>query len=266
MGTQGSRRSKRMDVVGDDRIDVDTADAVATVTITNVDKRNVMTASMWRSLPEVLDRLAADPEVRVVILRGAGDTFCAGADLSDLGRLGGTGDGSLATVVEERLAAFPKPTIAQLTGFCVGGGCQLAVACDLRFAAADTRMGIPVARLGIVYPATTTRRLVALIGPAAAKYLLFSAELIDANHAARIGLVDEVIAPAELADRVRAFAFVVAARSRLSVTASKDIVAMASAGAIDDERVARWQREVVDGPDAAEGMAAFRERRPPHFR
>lgn len=248
-----------------DRIDVDLAGAVATLTITNEGKRNVMTAAMWRALPEALGGLEADPAVRVVVLRGAGDTFCAGADLSDLGALGGTGDGGLATVAEERLANFPKPTIAQLTGYCVGGGCQLAAACDLRFAAVGTRIGIPVARLGIVYPAATTRRLVALVGPAGAKYLLYSAELVAAERAATMGLVDEVVPDAELADRVRAFAEVVAARSQLSVAASKDIITMASMGTVDHERVAYWQRAVVDGPDAAEGVAAFRERRAPRF-
>jgi enoyl-CoA hydratase/carnithine racemase len=248
-----------------DRLDVDVTGPIATVSITNVAKRNVMSAAMWRALPGLLDRLEADPRVKVLVLRGAGETFCAGADIADLDALGTTGEDTLATRAEERLAAFPKPVIAQLSGYCVGGGCQLAVACDLRFAAAGTRLGITPARLGIVYPASSTRRLVELVGPSAAKYLLYSAELIDAARAAAVGLVDEVVPDAELAARVRAFADVIAGRSQLSVAASKEIVGMASRGAVDPARVADWHRVASEASDTVEGVAAFRERRTPRF-
>src|ERR1044071_7037950 len=100
-----------------DRLDLNVFGPVATVTINNVAKRNVMTAAMWHDLNVVLDRLAADSSVRVMVLRGAGETFCAGADISNLGDLGGTGDGGIATVAEEKLAAFPKPTLALLDGY-----------------------------------------------------------------------------------------------------------------------------------------------------
>ncbi|GAB3856750.1 hypothetical protein GCM10029963_53650 [Micromonospora andamanensis] len=122
---------------------VEVAGAVATVVIRNPGRRNAMTPAMWRQLPVLLDGLEVDPAVRVVVLTGADGTFCAGADLGDLDELLAAGDGSIAVVAEERLATFAKPTVAVVRGACVGGGCQLAVACDLRIAAADARFGVP---------------------------------------------------------------------------------------------------------------------------
>jgi len=254
--------------VDDARVEVEVAGPVATILINNPARRNAMTVGMWRALPPLLDRLADDPAVRVLVLTGAGDHFCAGADLTDLTELRDNGGGSLTTVAEGRLAAFPKPTIARISGYCVGGGCQLAVACDLRFAAAGALIGVPPAKLGIVYPAATTRRLVDLIGASAAKFLLFSADPVDAARAAAMGLVDEVVpadVPGALAERVAGFAATVASRSQLTIAAAKEIVAMAVRGRVDPDRLAYWHRQAADGPDAAEGVAAFAERRPANF-
>ncbi|MCW2887187.1 MAG: enoyl-CoA hydratase [Streptosporangiaceae bacterium] len=243
-------------------LDLTIDEQVATVRINRPEKRNAMTAEMWRALPGLLDGLAADPEVRVVVLTGAGGTFCAGADITDLGRLGGD---ELTVASEEALAAFPKPTIAMIEGYCVGGGCQLAAACDLRFAADDARFGITPAKLGIVYPASTTRRLVSLIGPSAAKYLLFSADLIGAAQALRIGFLDEMLPAPALHDRVHEFCHTVTVRSQLSVRAAKDLVDRSAAGRPTDEPVARWRQEAAAAGDVQEGVRAFIERRPPRF-
>ncbi|MFD9637869.1 enoyl-CoA hydratase/isomerase family protein, partial [Streptomyces violascens] len=139
-------------------------EGVATVVISNPDKRNAMTSAMWRALPPLLEILAADPDVRALVLTGAGDTFCAGADISTL-REPGDHPKMLAVRAEEALAAFPKPTLAAVRGHCVGGGSQLAAACDLRFAEEGALFGVTPAKLGIVYPASSTRRLAALVGP-----------------------------------------------------------------------------------------------------
>jgi enoyl-CoA hydratase/carnithine racemase len=247
-------------------LDVEIADGVGTVLINRPEKRNAMTAEMWAALPGLLAGLAGDPAVRVVVLTGAGDTFCAGADIGDLARF--AGQDKLSVPAEEALAAFPKPTIAMIRGFCVGGGCQLAAACDLRFAAGDARFGITPGKLGIVYPLATTRRLVRLVGPAAAKYLLYSGDLIGAEHALRIGFLDEVLPAAGLAGRVAEFCRTVAARSQLTVQAAKELVDAVAAGQDATELGERWQAEVVraavDG-DTAEGIAAFLARRPPKF-
>lgn len=247
--------------VAEAELTVEVAGPVATVVIHNPARRNAMTPAMWRRLPVLLDGVEADPAVRVLVLVGAGNTFCAGADLGDLDELLEAGDASIAVAAEERLAAFSKPTIAVIRGACVGGGCQLAVACDLRIAAEDARFGVPPAQLGLVYPAPTTRRLVRLVGPAAAKYLLFTADLIEADRAARVGLVDEVVPDDRLADRVVELTGTIAERSQLSVAAAKEIID----DRVDPERIAWWHGQVRASGEAREGVVAFAERRTPRF-
>ncbi|MFJ3927117.1 enoyl-CoA hydratase/isomerase family protein [Streptomyces sp. NPDC090022] len=232
-------------------------DGVATVVISHPAKRNAMTAAMWRELPPLLASLAPDPAVRALVLTGAGDTFCAGADISSL-----TGDDdpqALSVAAEEALAAFPKPTLAAVRGYCVGGGSQLAAACDLRFAEEGASFGVTPAKLGIVYPASSTRRLAALVGPAAAKYLLFSGELIDTARALRVGLVDEVLPAGALDRRVEAFTRILTARSLLTQAAAKDFLSEGP------DRQAHWAEQARGSGDTAEGVAAFLERRAPRF-
>ncbi|MFB7650918.1 MULTISPECIES: enoyl-CoA hydratase/isomerase family protein [unclassified Streptomyces] len=234
------------------------ADSVATVVVHHPAKRNAMTAAMWRALPPLLDGLAADPAVRVLVLTGEGGTFCAGADISTL-RESPERAQRLAVLAEEALAAFPKPTLAAVRGHCVGGGAQLAAACDLRFAEESALFGVTPAKLGVVYPASATRRLVALTGPATAKYLLFSGELIDAARALRTGLVDEVLPEGELDKRVAEFTRVLASRSPLTQAAAKEF----ANGRTD--RDAHWAEQARGSGDTAEGVAAFLERRTPRF-
>ncbi|CAM5496494.1 enoyl-CoA hydratase/isomerase family protein [Streptomyces narbonensis] len=233
-------------------------DGIATVVIANPAKRNAMSAAMWRALPGVLDRLAADRAVRALVLTGEGDTFCAGADISTL-REPGDEQQSLAVRAEEALAAFPKPTLAAVRGFCVGGGSQLAAACDLRFAEEGARFGITPSKLGIVYPSSSTRRLTALVGPSTAKYLLFSGELMDTERALRTGFVDEVHPAGELDKRVGEFARVLVSRSLLTQAAAKEF----ADGHTD--RDAHWAEQARGSGDTAEGVAAFLERRAPRF-
>ncbi len=240
---------------------------IVTVTISHPGKRNAMTPSMWRRLPGLLDELAADPGVRALVLTGAEGTFCAGADIGALRRTDGAPDGGdpgqqeLAVAAEEALAAFPRPTLAVVEGYCVGGGCQLAAACDLRFAARDAFFGVTPAKLGIAHSASSVERLVRLTGPATAKFLLFSGELIDAERALRTGLVDEIHPAGELGTRVDAFTATLAARSALTQAAAKEF----ADGPARPQRQAYWQREAVRSGETAEGVAAFLERRAPRF-
>ncbi|MFJ9024236.1 enoyl-CoA hydratase/isomerase family protein [Streptomyces sp. NPDC102259] len=233
-------------------------DAVATVVLHHPAKRNAMTAAMWAALPPLLDTLAADPAVRALVLTGAGGTFCAGADISTLQKSAEEAQ-ELAVRAEEALAAFPKPTLAAIRGHCVGGGAQLAAACDLRFAEEGARFGVTPAKLGIVYASTATRRLVSLVGPATAKYLLFSGELIDTERALRTGLVDEVLPVDGLEARVAEFTRVLVSRSQLTQAAAKEF-----ANGRED-RDAHWSAQARGSGDTAEGVAAFLERREPRF-
>lgn len=239
------------------------AGGVATVTIENPAKRNAMNASMWRELPALLESPAQDPSVRVLVLTGEGSNFCAGADISELEDINRIGDANLSSYAEEALAAFPKPTIAAIRGFCVGGGCQLAGACDIRLASADARFAITPAKLGIVYPPTALRRLVSLVGGSSAKYLLYTADLVPAEHALRLGFVAEVVD--DLDARLAEFVATLLSRSQFSHEATKDIVNGLVDGTLTDDRMSAWLDEAVRGPDLKEGVSAFLERRQPAF-
>jgi enoyl-CoA hydratase/carnithine racemase len=218
----------------------------------------------------VLAGLAADPGVRVLVVTGAGASFCAGADIADL--LGGTDAADpMADVRRDNLAAqaalreFPAPTIAMVRGHCIGGGVELAVACDLRVTDPTGRFGVTPARVGVVYTPESTRALLDLVGPATTKLLLFSGELLDAAEALRRGLVDRVVPAAELEDAVLELAEVLASRSALSQRATKEVVAALLAGRDGQAEAGRWYRETIAAGELAEGVAAFAERRPPRF-
>ncbi|WP_042409205.1 enoyl-CoA hydratase/isomerase family protein [Streptacidiphilus carbonis] len=243
-------------------------DGVAVLTLDRPEKRNALTRAMWQALPELLRRLAEEPGLRVLLVTGAGGTFSAGADIAELREVyadPADADEYHAVNVraEEALAAFPHPTLAVLRGACVGGGCQLAVACDLRFAAPDARLGITPAKLGIVYPAVPTVRLTRLLGPARAAYLLFSGELVPAPTALVYGLVEEVAEDVEA--RALDFARTLAARSAQTQGAVKAVIAAELGGGDPQAAVAAWERASRTAPDVAEGLAAFIERRQPMF-
>jgi enoyl-CoA hydratase/carnithine racemase len=221
---------------------------------------------MWVAIAHHCRRLADDRSVRMLVVRGVGAHFCAGADIAEFGNHHRDYQ-QVNETAEGALAAFPKPTIAVVTGACVGGGVGLAAACDLRIADTTARLGITPAGLGLVHPSSAVERVVRLVGPSAAKHLLFTAELIGADRAARIGLVDEVHDPAELPLRVAALSDLIARwRSLLSQMAAKEMVdAVATRGAVDPEITARWHREFAASGDPAEGIAAFLQRREPRF-
>lgn len=242
----------------------------AVLIIDRPEKRNAMTAGMWAALPEVLAGPAADPAVRALVVTGAGPSFCAGADLAGL--LGGDDPlDPMADLRAHNLAAqaalreFPKPTIAMIRGHCIGGGVEIAAACDLRFADPSSVFGVTPAKVGIVYPPSSTRALMDLVGPATAKYLLFSGELVDAATALRTGLVDRLVEADELEAEVRRFTDVLAARSALTQQATKEVIAALAAGDDGEDVVAPWYRRTIATGELPEGVAAFAERRLPRF-
>jgi len=245
-------------------------DGVAVLTVDRPAKRNAFTLAMWAGLPGLLARLADHPRVRALLVTGAGGTFSAGADIAELREVyadPASADTYHAVNVEaeEALAAFPRPTVAVVHGACVGGGCQLAIACDLRFAEPGARFGITPAKLGVVYPAGPTARLARLVGPARAKYLLFSAELVAAGRAETWGLVDEVVPADALDSRALEFACTVAGRSPQTLGAAKDVITAVTAGRDPYAAAQPWERASRHAPDVREGLAAFLERRPPRF-
>jgi len=229
-----------------------------------------MTAAMWAALPGVLDDLATDPAVRVLVVTGAGPSFCAGADISDL-LSGPDPDDPMADVRRDNLAAqaalrnFPKPTVAMVRGHCIGGGVEIAASCDLRFADPTAVFGVTPAKVGVVYTPSSTKVLIDLVGPSMTKYLLFSGELIDADTALRAGLVDRLVPADALEAEVAGFADVLASRSALSQRATKEVVADLTAGGDGEDVVAGWYRRTIAAGELAEGVSAFAERRPPRL-
>ncbi|MBE9374632.1 enoyl-CoA hydratase/isomerase family protein [Saccharopolyspora sp. HNM0983] len=243
-------------------------DHCAWLTIANPGKRNAMTAAMWRRLPELLDEVRADERARAVVLTGSGGSFSAGADIGELSAIGADSSGEdgreeFAVAAEQALISFPRPTIAAIDGYCVGGGCQLAAACDIRISGEAATFGITPAKLGIVYPETSLQRLTHLVGPGAAKLLLFSGDLVDAAHALRIGLVDET-APDPVA-RAEQLARTIAQRSQLSVAAAGEIIDRAAQGLPVAERARYWRAQSARYGEGAEGISAFLQRRSPEF-
>ena len=167
---------------------------------------------------------------------------------------------------DRALASFPKPTVAFVTGSCIGGGAEIASCCDLRIAAEGSVFGITPARLGIVYPAYALERVTRLVGPAATKHLLFTGDIVDAERALRLGLVDELLPREAAEDRLAELCETLVHRSLLTQVATKEMVeAIGHTGSVPDELMARWQSEVDASGDLAEGIAAFGERRAPVF-
>jgi enoyl-CoA hydratase/carnithine racemase len=236
---------------------------VATLTLDRPETRNALTPDLIAGLLRAIEEIGADTDVRAVVLRGAGGTFCAGYDLNLL-TSPGTDEAGRERDEAERVCsavcALRMPTIAAVAGMASGVGCDLAMSCDIRLAGEDARFAMPPARLGILYGAEGIRRLTALVGPAVAKEILFTGAPIDAERALAVGLVNRVVPAAALDDEAARLASEIAANARLSVEASKRIVE----GAPPDE-IARAQEAVWRSADASEGPRAFRERRAPRF-
>lgn len=248
---------------------VEVSGAIATLIIENTGRRNAVTGAMWDAFAPLLAELAENDQVAALVVRGAGADFSAGADITDLEQIlrdPAAGDGGHVTAGETALANFPKPTIAAIDGFCVGGGWELAGACDIRIASDRSSFGITPARLGILYPLSGVRRLVQLAGPAPAKHLILSGELVDADTAARWGMVSRVLPAEGFWDAIAVFADTVVSRSRLTQQASKELIDLIAAGDSRlDERAAFWDAEFVAAEEPRIGAAAFSARQPPAF-
>ena len=249
------------------------ADGVGLITFNQPEKRNAMSVEMWDGLTRILDLWLDDPEVRVVVLTGAGDkAFVSGADISQFAQSRSNAEAQkdydrLTSAGRARLAAFPKPVIARIQGFCLGGGLGIAMTADLRIASDDSAFGIPAAKLGIAYGFDMVRRLMSLVGQANARMMLFSGERIDAAEAQRIGLVNRVVPVSELTEAVNKLARTIAGNAPLSVTGMKLIANNALRDPSDRDMAAVTQAVLTcfDSADYTEGRTAFMEKRKPQF-
>lgn len=241
--------------------------AIARLLFDRPDKRNAMTQAMWATLPTLVEQVMNDDSVNVLILTSATPgLFCAGADIGEFAEHSTSEDWRIANQSAIRashiaLARAPKPVIAAIDGDCIGGGCGLAMACDIRIVAPNARLGLTPAKLGIVYSLFDTKLLVDLVGPGQAKRLLYSAALIDAAQALAIGLVEE-IAEDPLA-RAETLAQTIAANAQHSVRSTKLIIRRILDGqSDDDEETVALFRDAFARQEFAERVSAFRNRRP----
>src|SRR6201995_2443653 len=249
-------------------------DGVGIVTFNNPEKRNAMSLEMWEGLGQALTELRDDDNVRVVVLVGAGDkAFVSGADISQFEKTRHNAAASeeyskKSEAQRALLGNYPKPTIACIRGFCLGGGMQVAMLTDMRIAAADSQFGIPAAKLGIGYGCDGLPNLVSLVGPSWARLLMYTGMRIDSKEALRIGLVDRVIPTDELLGETMELATTIATNAPLAVQAAKITIAQVLKAPADRDMDAIKQigTDCMNSEDFREGRQAFMEKRKPAFK
>ena len=246
-------------------------DGVVTVVLSRPERHNAINLAMWLALPPLMAALEAHPDVDVVVFRGPpGGPFSAGADISEFTTLrrdpaDAARYGQAVAAGEGAVTAYAGPTVAMVEGFAIGGGTQLALACDLRVCEPGARFGITPAKLGIIYGLASTARLVDVVGRAWASWILLTGDLLDAETAVRIGLVNEVTT--DLEARTAQLAATLASRARVSLRGGKALIGKVADGVrSEDDEVHEHYRASLHGPEYAEGVEAFLAKRPPDFR
>lgn len=251
-------------------IRIDRTGAIIVVTLDRPERRNAVTFAMWLELARQFQGFGEDPTLRGVILTGAGSSFSAGADIADFAQTRASIEQGIAyeeavDAACDAIASLGRPVLAAIRGYCFGGACNLAMACDFRFLAPDAKMAIPAAKLSIVYGVRGTARLLALVGLAEAKRVFFTAKPFDAEHALRSGFGDRVDEDPVAA--AQAFLEELSPLAPLSIAGAKSILTKLAMPdqpfdmAAADEVILRALRS----DDYAEGRSAFSEKRPPRF-
>jgi enoyl-CoA hydratase/carnithine racemase len=255
-----------------DHLLVEHRDGVAVVVLNKIDSHNAISIDMYRDLPGIMADLDADPGVKVVVIRGAGQkSFASGADISEFERERGNAVAARnynehVAAAERAIEGLSKPTIAMIHGYCIGGGAGLALSCDLRFADTRARFAITPSKLGLVYSLESTKRVVDLAGPSRAKWILMSGQQIQAERAFQLGLFDELYPVEELETATFEFAELLTTRAQVSVRAGKAMVRRVVTGQVtDDEETTAIRNDSFDTDDYAEGVRSFLEKRAPRF-
>lgn len=252
-------------------IEVTIDDAVAVVRLNRPAERNAMTLAMWRDMARIFSELGRAPTVRAIVLTGAGGNFSVGADVSEFAAVRSNAESSAAYEVavdasSDAIAGVPKPVIAVIEGYCLGGGCHLSMACDFRFTHSDASIGIPAAKLSIVYGIRSTQRLLSLVGLTNAKRILYSAERFGAAEAEKMGFSDRV-SDNPMRD-AKVFAASIAMLAPLSVAGAKLILTdlTMGQGALETKAAQSFIDQVSASEDYEEGRRAFAEKRPAIFK
>ena len=260
--------------VGTDKLIIEKSDGIGRFIFNQPDKHNAISFDMWQGISQAMDDFAADDNLRVVVLSGAGTkAFSAGADISQFAEKRASRDSidaydRAALTAEHDLMHLGKPTIAMIQGYCIGGGAGVALCCDLRIASEDARFGIPAAKLGLAYQWGEVYPLVQLVGPSYAKEILFTGRQFSAEEALGMGLVNRVVARADLESCVDEYAKTIAANAPLTVHAAKRTIAEASKDPADRDldAIQKLVDECLASEDYAEGRKAFMEKRKPAFK
>jgi len=248
---------------------------VGWLTINQPERRNAISLEMWQGLADAAAAFEADPGVRLVVIHGAGgQAFASGADISEFEQQRANAEqkeryGAVAAAGRAGLAGLSKPLVAMIDGYCIGGGLAIALLADVRFASEGSRFAIPAAKLGLGYEYPGVAMLARLVGPSAAKDILFSARQLDAAEALRIGLVNFVVPAAELEARVGEYAARIADNAPLTIRASKAAAALferySRQADADAAEVEAMVNRCFDSADYAEGRRAFMDKRKPRF-
>ena len=246
---------------------------VGRVVFNQPEKRNAMSVNMWEGMGAALDRFAEDPEVRCVVLAGAGDkAFVSGADISQFEKVRSNADAQqeydrVTSAGRLKLSNYAKPVIAQIRGFCMGGGLGIAMSCDIRIAAEGSQFGIPAAKLGIAYGFDMVRHLVDLVGPANAHMILMTGERFGAEEALRVGLINKVVPAEALSEEIGKLTAIMARNAPLSLAVNKRTVQAVLQDRADRDMAAinAAMAACFDSADYQEGRKAFMEKRKPVF-
>jgi enoyl-CoA hydratase len=246
--------------------------AIGWLVFNNPERRNAVSLDMWEAIPPVLDDFGADSAIRVVVLTGAGDkAFVSGADISQFEKERSSAEGvkrydEIGERAQARLANYEKPLLAMIRGYCLGGGVGIATACDLRIAADDARFGIPAAKMGLGYRASSMKKLVDIVGKPAALEIMITARQFTAAEALHMGLVQKVVPAAELETATRAYCDMIAANAPLTIRTAKRVIAEVLKTDYDAVRCDAWVKECFESEDYSEGRRAFMEKRKPVFK
>jgi enoyl-CoA hydratase/carnithine racemase len=251
---------------------LETHGEVAVMVLNRPDKLNALNIAIWEGVKRFSDEVVANPEIKVLIIRGATpQAFSSGADISEFPKVHATPEAAaqfdkIVRAGFDAVSNLGKPTIAMVSGYCFGGGCALALGCDLRYADRTARFCIPPARLGVAYTLRETKRLVDLVGPSKAKEMLMGAKVIEADEALTCGIVTRLFEPEDLERETFAFAEELCNLSQFTIRAVKTTVREIIAGAKDDTDVSSELRaKAFENPDYFEGRDAFLQKRKPKF-
>ena len=247
-----------------------TESQIGWLTINRPDLRNAINNEMWRALPTLINDLGTNPEVRVIVIRGSGGHFVSGADISEFDKL--RADPTLAKSYDEgaietleALANLAVPSIAMIEGACVGGGCLIALGCDIRVVAHNARLGIPAAKIGLAYPYQALEQLVATVGQAEALALTLTGELIDGKDAVRRGLGQYGAEPNEILARTTKIAADIASNAPIALTYLRRAIRRSLPAAESRETISKLADACYQSDDYQEGIRAFLEKRKTRF-